>query len=65
MNRGPDVSPCILSKFMTHQEARVAPVAGLPAESVVAAAEEAPVGVGAGPVRAAGGVALTLVDVDL
>ena len=50
---------------MTHQETRVAPVAGLPAESVVAAAEEAPVGVGAGPVRAAGGVALALVDVDL
>ena len=50
---------------MTHQETGVAPAAGLPAESVVAAAEEAPVGVGAGPVRAAGGVALALVDVDL
>ena len=50
---------------MTHQEARVSPVAGLAAEAVVAAAEEAPVGVGAGPVGAAGGVALALVDVDL
>ena len=50
---------------MTHEEAGVPPVAGLAAEAVVAAADEAAVGVAAGPVGAAGGVAQALVDVDL
>ena len=50
---------------MTHEETGVPPVAGLAAEAVVAAADEAAVGVAAGPVGAAGGVAQALVDVDL